>query len=656
MGWRMAAIVSTFAGALHAAALTTNLSFVVAPVSTTVGAVWTNITVQLSDSRGSNILKAGIPVTLTLLKGAGLGGVTNLLTDAQGKAVSPRLFILQAGNGLQLQATSPGLRSISSSGFKISPAVATNVLVLATNSIFYGQTITLSARVGSTTGLAPTGKVTFRDGSVVLGESSLVGSQATLTVTNRLAPGNHSLSALYSGDTNFNAVTSAGVGLWVERQPLIVTGIVASNKVYDAKTTAALNLSGAALVGVLPGDMFTLITTNARGSFSSKAVGTNKVVSISGLQVSGSNLSNYVFSQPTTTANITPALLAVTLRGVNKSYDATTNAAVTCIDNRLAGDALSISYSAAWFTNRNVGTNKSIFVSGITVTGPDSANYLRVPSNGVAAANITAARLVVGANSFARPFGVTNPPLTYSFTGFVGGETAASNLVGVPAISTTATITSTPGNYPIVITKGTLGATNYSFAFANGMLTVSPVATEATLTSGLNPARTNQNILFQTRVRSVNSGAPVPSGLVRLKANGTNVIASGVALTNGITTLAIPASQIASGSSVMVTAEFADPAGNFSSSSNSFTQTILVVPPSLGQINVLPPQTDGTFQAAFAGTPGQTFIVEASADLQNWTPISTNVADANGRVLIIQSNALAFPSRFFRGVLPPPVN
>ena len=473
-----------------------------------------------------------------------------------------------------------------------------------------------------------------------------IGTAKPILVSGIFATGSDAANYLLS---NSNATTTANITV----APLTVSGITASNKVYDAKTTAGLNFSAATFSGMIAGDGLILVTTNARGLFANKAVGANKVVTISGLLVGGTNAANYALTQPTATATISPANLTITAKGVNKIYDGTTNAIVTLTDNRIAGDVFTDTFATASFASATVATNKPVLITGLSISGTDAGNYSLLNTNATSVASITAAKLLVSADNLTRPYGVTNPPLTFSFAGFVNGETTAS-FSGNPTLTTTAKTNSVPGNYPITIAKGTLAAANYIFGFSNGVLTVNPAATVATLSSGLNPARTNQNITFSTRVRSVNSSAPAPTGQVRFKCNGTNVIATSVNLTNGITTLVIPAATIASSSAVIVTAEFADPAGNFSSSSNSLTQTIVITTPTIGNISLPPQVADGSFRAALAGTPGQTFIIQASSDLVHWTPISTNVADANGIVSIIESNTVAMPSRFYRGVLPLP--
>src|SRR5437879_4855637 len=108
---------------------------------------------------------------------------------------------------------------------------------------------------------------------------------------------------------------------------LTVTGITASNKVYDGTTKATLNAASAALAGVIAGDVVTLSTAAATGAFASKDVGNAITVTVSGLTIGGAQAGDYTLTQPTTTANITPATLTVTgVTANNKVYDGTTKA------------------------------------------------------------------------------------------------------------------------------------------------------------------------------------------------------------------------------------------------------------------------------------------------------------------------------------------
>jgi len=69
-----------------------------------------------------------------------------------------------------------------------------------------GQTVTFTATVSGSGG-TPTGAVTFKDGSTTLGTGMLSGGTATFP-TSSLAVGNHSITAVYGGDSNFATSTS----------------------------------------------------------------------------------------------------------------------------------------------------------------------------------------------------------------------------------------------------------------------------------------------------------------------------------------------------------------------------------------------------------------------------------------------------------------
>ena len=108
---------------------------------------------------------------------------------------------------------------------------------------------------------------------------------------------------------------------------------------------------------------------------------------------------NYLLGNTTasTTASITQAPLTVSALGTNKQYDTTRTDTVTLASNQLSGDVLILGNSAATFADKNVGTNKSVAVSGITVTGTDAGNYLLGNTTASTTANITQAPLTVSA-------------------------------------------------------------------------------------------------------------------------------------------------------------------------------------------------------------------------------------------------------------------
>ncbi|WP_298621958.1 YDG domain-containing protein [uncultured Zoogloea sp.] len=194
--------------------------------------------------------------------------------------------------------------------------------------------------------------------------------------------------------TNYQVASTATGTASIARANVNVVGVVAMDKVYDGTTTATINTSVAGLTGVIGADDVSIGTIT--GSFDTKNVGTNKLVNGSAFVLSGADGGNYNLIQPTGMhASITPRALTVSATGVDKVYDGTTTATVSLADNRVNGDVLTLGYTAN-FLDKNVGLNKYVGVSGISLSGTDAGNYTANTTT-AAFANISKATLNVSA-------------------------------------------------------------------------------------------------------------------------------------------------------------------------------------------------------------------------------------------------------------------
>ena len=114
-------------------------------------------------------------------------------------------------------------------------------------------------------------------------------------------------------------------------------------------------------------------------------------------------------------------------------------------------------------------------------TGGGMANNYQIAASGNTA-TITKAHLTVTADDQSKVYGDNNPTLTSTLNGFVTGENLEnSGVTGSALSSTTATASSDVrvGGYVIMVSNGTLGASNYDFTtFTPGTLTI----TQAPLT------------------------------------------------------------------------------------------------------------------------------------------------------------------------------
>jgi hypothetical protein len=100
-------------------------------------------------------------------------------------------------------------------------------------------------------------------------------------------------------------------------RPLLVTA-TALNKIYDGNKSATVSVAD----NRVPGDNLTESYSSA--AFADKNVGSARLVTINGIALSGSDAGNYSFNTTTTTtADISPALLAITANDANKTYGQT---------------------------------------------------------------------------------------------------------------------------------------------------------------------------------------------------------------------------------------------------------------------------------------------------------------------------------------------
>ena len=119
--------------------------------------------------------------------------------------------------------TSLGTASVSSGAATFSTSTLATVQS-SCNPLAYGQSITLTATVVSASPGAgqPTGTVTFEDNGTSLGTASVSGGAATFS-TSTLAVGNHTITAVYGGDSNFLASTSANFSQTVNQASTVLT-------------------------------------------------------------------------------------------------------------------------------------------------------------------------------------------------------------------------------------------------------------------------------------------------------------------------------------------------------------------------------------------------------------------------------------------------
>ncbi len=118
--------------------------------------------------------------------------------------------------------------------------------------------------------------------------------------------------------------------------------------------------------------------TGGVATFEDKNVGTGKTVTLTGAALAGGDAGNYdLTGVATTTAEITKLDIAGSFTADNKVYDGNLDATVA--DRFLAGvftgDTVSLTGGTASFVDKNVGTDKTVTLSGASLGGADAGNY-----------------------------------------------------------------------------------------------------------------------------------------------------------------------------------------------------------------------------------------------------------------------------------------
>lgn len=230
--------------------------------------------------------------------------------------------------------------------------------------------------------------------------------------------GTYTVTAAYSDTDNYG---SKLITMTIEPKPITVTQIYAENKVYDGTNEAELitvrgsendECDGVQFDGLVDGDdifvtadsaafvdndvsLLSISLMSADETVPAFNNGEEKTVKVSGLELMGDDADNYVLTstEAETTATITKRPL--TVEGVtaeNKVYDGTATVTLN-VDNAtlngvVEGEDVTIESVQGCFADAEAGTNKTVLIYSVTLSGADASHYM---INGVytSSANIT---------------------------------------------------------------------------------------------------------------------------------------------------------------------------------------------------------------------------------------------------------------------------
>jgi hypothetical protein len=325
----------------------------------------------------------------------------------------------------------------------------------------YGQPFPEIVNV-SNTNPAPTGTITFSFGKTVLCTlTTTLGPTTTCNAPNSGLPiGTYTVTFSYTGDSNYAPATSTVI-LTVTPAPLTVTVNNVSRQYGGPNPT----LTGT-ITGLLNGDTVSV-------SYSTTATVTSPVgnypITATLTPTGSTNLSNYAVTNNGGTLTVTQTPLTITVLNASRQYGqpnppflSTTSVTLNGVTTggTLNGDTITITYSTSATVTSPVGT----YPINATASGSSAGNYLITVIPGTL--TVTAAPLTVVVGNASRPYGTANPAFTSTVSGALNGDTFTNTY------STTATVTSPAGNYPINDAIGGPAASNYTITVVPGTLTI----------------------------------------------------------------------------------------------------------------------------------------------------------------------------------------
>jgi hypothetical protein len=384
-----------------------------------------------------------------------------------------------------------------------------------------GQSVTLTASVSVLSAGAgtPTGTVTFKDGSTVLGTGTLqvINGIATATfTTSSLAVGSHSITAVYTGDSNFVTSTSAVINQQV-LNATTTTLSAPSSSVWGQPTTLTATVKAVVGTAGTPTGTVTFMDGNTvLGTATLQVVkGVDKATLTISTLALGSHSLAAVYNGNSSFAGSTSTPVSET---VNKAQ--TKTALTSSTSSTVWGQSITFTAVVSVVTpGAGTPTGTVTFLDGSTVLGTATLKVV----NGTDEAIFTISSLAVGSHS-----------ITAVYAGDIDFLTSTSK----------------------AITEK-----------------VAKAKTTTTLSSSANPSSVGQPVTFTAIVGVVAPGAGTPTGTVTFKDGNTVLGTASLQVVNGVVQAIFTTSSLTKGKHT-ITAVYSGDADFLSSTSASLTQTV----------------------------------------------------------------------------------
>lgn len=559
-----------------------------------------NLTVTSGQSASFSAAATGSPAPTSQWQVSTDGGTT--FTDVPGATSTTLTFtasMSQNGNLYRAVFTNPsGSVTSSAATLTVNTAGATTALISSKNPTVFGQTVTFTASVSATSG-TPTGTITFLDGTSTIGTTTLDSTGAASFTTSALAVGAHTITASYSGDSNFNANASSPFTQIVNLDvPTVAVNVSPNPSVFGQPVIATATVSATApgsgtptgTVTFLDGltSLGTMNLVNAQASFTISALtsGLHSIMatyggdgsfsqnsSTTGLTVNKSSTTTSLSSSANPSNFNQPVTFTATVSPIAPGAGTPTGAITFSDGSTILGTATLDSTGTASFTTSALGVG----THAISASYAGDSNFNASTSSLSQIVNKIAATVTLSSSANPSVFGqgvtftITVAPASGSGTptGTVmlqDGSGTLSMLTLVNGQSSFTTGSLAVGSHSI--TAAYNGDANFSAASAALSQAVNKDASSVTLTSSANPSVFGQSVVVTATVSAVAPGAGAPTGAITFTDGATSLGSANLA--NGQSSFTLSALAIGSHS---ITASYAGD-GNFNSSSAPLAQTV----------------------------------------------------------------------------------
>jgi hypothetical protein len=510
----------------------------------------------------------------------------------------------------------------------INQASTTTTVASNLNPATYGQSITFTVTVQPSAGGTPTGTVGLMDGATSLANSTLSGGGSVQLTVGGLSAGAHSITAVYSGDANFTASTSAALAEAVNQGSTTTTISSSANpSAFDQSVTftatvlppAGTTATGAVtfMDGATSLGSATLSSNSAQLVVSALTVGTHSITAVyaGSANLSGSTstvLSQVVNGASTTTtvsSNANPSTFGqgVTLSAsIQTAFGGSATGTITFLDGTTSLGTASVSSNAAQLAVSSLSAGSHSIAAkyngDANFSLSTSAAITQTVNQSSTATNIAS---TVNPSAFGQSVVFTatvQPPTGITASGTVTFLDGATSLGTAPVSNNSAQLAVSGlslGSHSITASYG--GNANLSGSASSVLTeTVNQAATATSISSSANPASFGQAVTFTATVQPAAGG--VPTGTVTFFDGGAQI---------GAATLSSGAAQFTAAGGVLaagthsITTRYSGDANFLSSTSGALGETVNAAPTSTLLTTSSNPSVTGhsvTFTAAVSSS------------------------------------------------------